>query len=64
MTDIKYGDRIRVDQRPALVVPPGTRGASTLTVDAGPNGPAQLHVVLDHRNRKQRRAAAAQERQR
>ena len=64
MTDIKYGDRIRVGDRPALVVPEGTPGAAKLMVGAGVGETASLSVVVDHRNRKQRRAAAAQERQR
>ena len=45
-------------------MPEGARGAATLTVDTGANGPASLSVIIDHRNRKQRRKAAAMERQR
>lgn len=55
------GDHIRIGQRPARVVSADTPGAVTLT-STSHHGPAALHALIDHRNRKQRRAAAAQSR--
>ncbi len=51
------GDHVRIGQRPARIVRAGTPGAVTVTTRAG-----SVAVLVDHRNRKQRRAAAAQER--